>query len=135
MYTHIEFLFPFTEIADCQSNLTIMMKTFSIFTNILDMDGAKQKTFDIGISRKMAPSAHMIVYYVRYDGEIVADSLNFHVDISSVKNHVNITVNRRKDFTGNTVEILAYAYILRYIAHVVINLIIQFKYSTVSCSM
>ncbi|CAF1296760.1 unnamed protein product, partial [Adineta ricciae] len=49
-----------------------------IFTNILPMDGAKQKTFDVGVSREMAPSAHILVYYVRYDGEIVADSMNFH---------------------------------------------------------
>ncbi|CAF0741476.1 unnamed protein product [Adineta steineri] len=80
-----------------------------IFTNILPMDGAKQKTFDVGVSREMAPSAHILVYYVRYDGEIVADSMNFHVNTSSVTNRVNITINRRKDFTGNTIEVLAYA--------------------------
>jgi len=73
------------------------------------MDGAKQKTFDVGVSREMAPSAHILVYYVRPDGEIVADSMNFHVNTSSVTNHVNITINRRKDFTGNTIEVLAYA--------------------------
>ena len=80
-----------------------------IFTNILPMDGAKQKTFDVGVSREMAPSAHILVYYVRPDGEIVADSMNFHVNTSSVTNHVNITINRRKDFAGNTIEVLAYA--------------------------
>jgi hypothetical protein len=73
------------------------------------MDGAKQKTFDVGVSREMAPSAHILVYFIRYDGEIVADSMNFHIDTSSVSNHVNITINRRKDFTGNTIEVLAYA--------------------------
>ena len=80
-----------------------------IFTNILPMDGARQKTFDVGISKEMAPSAHILVYYIRYDGEIVADSMNFHVNTSSVTNRVNITINRRKDFTGNTIEVLAYA--------------------------
>ncbi|CAF1533878.1 unnamed protein product [Rotaria magnacalcarata] len=80
-----------------------------IFTNMLPMDGAKQKTFDVGVSREMSPSAHILVYYIRYDGEIVADSMNFHVNTSSVTNRVNITVNRRKDFTGNTIEVLAYA--------------------------
>jgi len=78
-----------------------------IFTNILPMDGAKQKTFDVGVSREMAPSAHILVYYIRYDGEIVADSMNFHINTSSFANHVNITINRRKDFTGNTIEVLA----------------------------
>lgn len=80
-----------------------------IFTNMLPMDGARQKTFDVGVSREMAPSAHILVYYIRYDGEIVADSMNFHVNTSSVTNQVNITINRRKDFTGNTIEVLAYA--------------------------
>lgn len=80
-----------------------------IYSNILSMDGARQKTFDVGISRRMAPSAHILVYYVRYDGEIVADTMNFHVNTSSIANQVNITINRRKDFTGNTIEVLAYA--------------------------
>jgi CD109 antigen len=80
-----------------------------IHTNILRMDGARQKTFDVGISRRMAPSAHLLVYYVRYDGEIVADAMNFHVNTSSIANRVNMTINRRKDFTGHTIEILAYA--------------------------
>ena len=94
-----------------------------IFTNILPMDGARQKTFDVGISREMAPSAHILVYYVRYDGEIVADSVNFHVDTSSINNHVNITMNRRKDFTGNTIEVLAYASPLSYIAFAGLGLV------------
>ena len=69
----------------------------------------KQKTFDVGLTREMAPSAHIVAYYVRYDGELVADSYNFHVNASSVQNKVNMTINKRKDFTGNTIEILAYA--------------------------
>jgi hypothetical protein len=94
-----------------------------IFTNILPMDGARQKTFDVGISREMAPSAHILVYYVRYDGEIVADSMNFHVNTSSITNHVNITVNRRKDFTGNTIEILTYASPQSYVAFAGLGLV------------
>jgi len=57
----------------------------------------------------MTPSAHIIVYYIRYDGELVADSYNFHVNSSSIQNNVNMTLNRRKDFNGETIEILAYA--------------------------
>ena len=94
-----------------------------IFTNILRMDGAKQKTFDIGVSREMAPSAHILVYYVRYDGEIVADSMNFHINTSSVANHVNITINRRKDFTGNTIEILSYASPQSFVAFAALGLV------------
>ena len=79
-----------------------------IFTDVLTMNN-KQKTFDVGLTREMTPSAHIVAYYVRYDGELVADSYNFHVNASSVQNKVNMTVNRRKDFTGDTIEILAYA--------------------------
>jgi hypothetical protein len=79
-----------------------------IFTDVLNMNN-KQKTFDVGLTREMAPSAHIVVYFVRYDGELVADSYNFHVNASSVQNKVNMTINRRKDFTGDTIEILAYA--------------------------
>jgi hypothetical protein len=94
-----------------------------IFTNILPMDNARQKTFEVGISREMAPSAHILVYYVRYDGEIVADSMNFHVNTSSVTNQVNITINRRKDFTGNTIEVLAYASPQSYVAFAGLGLV------------
>ena len=94
-----------------------------IFTNILPMDGNRQKTFDVGISREMASSAHILVYYVRYDGEIVADSMNFHINTSSITNHVNITINRRKDFTGNTIEVIAYASPQSYIAFAGLGLV------------
>ncbi len=79
-----------------------------IFSDVLSMNN-KQKTFDVGLTREMAPSAHIVAYYIRYDGEIVADSYNFHVNASSIQNKVNMTLNRRKDFTGDTIEILAYA--------------------------
>jgi CD109 antigen len=79
-----------------------------IFTDVLNMNN-KQKTFDVGLTREMAPSAHIVAYYIRYDGELVADSYNFHVNASSIQNKVNMTINKRKDFTGDTIEILAYA--------------------------
>lgn len=79
-----------------------------VYTDVLDMNN-RQKTFDVALTRDMVPSAHIIAYYVKYDGELVADSYNFHVNASSIQNKVNITINRRKDFTGDTVEILAYA--------------------------
>lgn len=79
-----------------------------IFSDVLQMDN-KQKTFDVGLTREMAPSAHIVAYYVRYDGELVTDSYNFHVNASSIQNQVNMTINKRKDFTGDTIEILAYA--------------------------
>jgi CD109 antigen len=91
-----------------------------ILTDSLVMN-SKQTTFDIGLTREMSPSAHIVAYYVRYDGEIVADSFNFHVNASSVQNKVNMTINRRKDFTGDTVEILAYASPQSYVAFAAID--------------
>lgn len=79
-----------------------------VFSDNLRMTN-KQKTFAVGITREMSPSAHMVAYYIRYDGEVIADSYNFHVNASSVSNKVNVTLNRRKDLTGDTIEILAYA--------------------------
>ena len=79
-----------------------------LFTDILKMN-SKQRTFAVGLTREMAPSAHIVVYFIGNNGEIVSDSYNFHVNISSIQNHVNMTLNKRKDFTGDKIEILSYA--------------------------
>ena len=81
-----------------------------LFTNSLKMMNSRQKTFDVGLTREMAPSAHIVVYFIRDDnGELVSDSYNFHVNISKCQNKINMTLNRRKDFTGDTIEILSYS--------------------------
>ena len=41
---------------------------------------ARQKTFSIALSRDMAPSARILVWYLRPDGEVVTDALNFYVN-------------------------------------------------------
>lgn len=43
------------------------------------MDGT-EITFEVAITAAMAPSARMLVYYVRSNGEIVADSVQFNVE-------------------------------------------------------
>jgi hypothetical protein len=95
----------------------------------------KQKTFDIGLTREMSPSAHMVAYYIRYDGEVVADSFNFHVNASSVQNKVNMTINRRKDFTGDTVEILAYASPQSFVAFAAIDECVVRLYNDLTSSI
>lgn len=40
----------------------------------------KSHTFEILMTAAMAPSARMLVYYVRPNGEIVADSVQFNVE-------------------------------------------------------
>ena len=37
-----------------------------------------QKTFSLAVSRQMAPASRIVVYAMK-DGEILTDSLNFHV--------------------------------------------------------
>ncbi len=95
----------------------------------------KQKTFDIALTRVMSPSAHLVAYYLKYDGEIVADSYNFHVIASSVQNKVNMTINRRKDFTGNTVEILAYASPQSYVGFAAIDECVLRLYNDLTSSI
>ena len=69
---------------------------------------SRQVTFDVAVRKEMGPSAHLIVYFITDGGELVADSYNFHVDMMNQVNDLNVTINRRKDLTGDTVEILAY---------------------------
>ena len=38
-----------------------------------------QKTFSVALSREMVPSARILVYCLLSNGEVLADSLNFHV--------------------------------------------------------
>ncbi len=40
---------------------------------------SRQKTFSIALSRSMVPNARILVYCVTPDGEVLTDSLNFHV--------------------------------------------------------
>jgi len=41
---------------------------------------SRQKTFSIALSRDMLPYAHIVVYAIPPSGEVITDSLDFHVD-------------------------------------------------------
>ena len=41
---------------------------------------SRQKTFSLALSRDMVPESRMLVYCHLPDGEVLADSLSFHVD-------------------------------------------------------
>ena len=43
-------------------------------------NGATSKTFAVALSRDMQPTARIVAYYVRSDGEVVSDSLTFFVN-------------------------------------------------------
>jgi len=72
------------------------------------MRNSLQRTILIAATRHMAPSAHILAYFIGYTGELVADVIHFHVNITSDTAALNLTLNQRKDLTGNTVELLAY---------------------------
>ncbi|ELT90449.1 hypothetical protein CAPTEDRAFT_197470 [Capitella teleta] len=68
---------------------------------------SKQKTFSLAVSRAMVPEARIIVWTLLNSGEMITDSLSFHVD--GVRNEeMKIRINRGKDFSGDTVEINAF---------------------------
>ncbi|XP_048773201.1 CD109 antigen-like [Ostrea edulis] len=83
---------------------------------------SRRKSFAIALSRDMVPTARVVVYYLSgQPEEIVVDSLTFFVD-GTGNNKVGATVNRGKDFTRDTVEILATADKGAYIAFAAIPL-------------
>lgn len=71
-------------------------------SNSLEMS-SQQKTFSVALSRDMVPSSRIITYFL-YNGEIIADSLNFFVN-GSVMNPVSVRLNQGKDFSRDTVEV------------------------------
>jgi hypothetical protein len=72
------------------------------------MRHSRQQTVHVAVTRRMAPSAHILAYFIDYTGELVADVIHFHVNITSDTVVLNLTINQRKDLTGETVELLAY---------------------------
>lgn len=72
------------------------------------MQNCRQQTVNVAITRRMAPSAHILAYFIDYTDELVADTIHFHVNITSDTVALNLTINQRKDLTGDTVELLAY---------------------------
>jgi len=104
---------------------------------------SRNKLFSVALSRDMAPSARILAYLIAPDGQVVADSLNFHVNgskLHQVRDHclnryrlsispvinsllcvgfiiqMSVKFNRGKDFSYNTVEITATADPLSYVA-------------------
>ncbi|KAJ6219290.1 hypothetical protein RDWZM_005102 [Blomia tropicalis] len=63
------------------------------------------KTFSFSVSSEMAPTATIIVYDIVPGGEVVADSLTFSVDGIS-RNNFTVSLNNRKDKTGDTIEVI-----------------------------
>ncbi|CAD5112021.1 DgyrCDS1271 [Dimorphilus gyrociliatus] len=77
-----------------------------LFVNELAME-SQQKTFSIALSRDMIPRAHILVYGL-YNGRVLADALHFYVDgVRASESDLKLVVNKGKDFTHNTIEVVA----------------------------
>ncbi|CAL1294220.1 unnamed protein product [Larinioides sclopetarius] len=63
------------------------------------------KTFAVPCSSEMAPTASLIVWDMAREGEVVADALTFPVDGLS-RNNFSVTLNEKKDKTGQTIEVV-----------------------------
>ncbi|EFX86067.1 hypothetical protein DAPPUDRAFT_313404 [Daphnia pulex] len=68
----------------------------------------RSHTFRFQATAAMAPVARVVVYYVRADGEVVADALNFDVD-GTFQNFVDIQVTPDSVEPGKAVDIVVKA--------------------------
>ncbi len=73
------------------------------------------KTFSFSVSSEMAPTSTIIVYDIVPGGEVVADSLTFSVDGIS-RNNFTVSLNNRKDKTGDTIEVAVFGQPGTYVA-------------------
>ncbi|KAK8376817.1 hypothetical protein O3P69_010030 [Scylla paramamosain] len=63
-----------------------------VFSNTLQAHKGTTHTFRFLATRDMAPRARLLMYYVREDGEVVADSLHFSVS-GAIQNEVTVNLN------------------------------------------
>jgi hypothetical protein len=63
------------------------------------------KTFAVSLSPEMAPTSTILIYDIARGGEVITDSLTFPVDGIS-RNNFTVTLNNRKDKTGDTIEVV-----------------------------
>ncbi|XP_064467079.1 CD109 antigen-like isoform X2 [Ornithodoros turicata] len=76
-----------------------------VFAQTLTVPGLKSYRFSFSATFRMAPKARVLVYYVRKDGEVVADAVNFDVGgILRTPVHVQTSVSETKP--GAPVDIL-----------------------------
>ncbi|CAG9853917.1 unnamed protein product [Phyllotreta striolata] len=63
-----------------------------LITNTFHVDNRKQFKFHFTATHAMVPVCHLIVYYVRSDGELIGDALDIEVD-GLLQNFVDVQVN------------------------------------------
>ncbi|KAG0433503.1 hypothetical protein HPB47_019855, partial [Ixodes persulcatus] len=76
-----------------------------VFAQTLPASGVRTYRFSFSTSFRMAPRARVLVYYVRKDGEVVADAVNF--DLGGIlRTPVQVQSNLAETKPGGQVDIL-----------------------------
>ena len=82
----------------------ILSKGIVILTGREEMSSSI-KTFAVSLSPEMAPSTTIVVYDIARGGDVTVDALTFPVDGIS-RNNFTVTLNNRKDKSGDTIEVV-----------------------------
>ncbi|XP_046569084.1 CD109 antigen-like isoform X2 [Haliotis rubra] len=77
-------------------------------TDQVSVGGQNPVQFNVPVSATMAPEAHIIAYYVRKSGEVVADGLSFSVD-DIFDNKVSIDFSRNESKPHENIDVLVSA--------------------------
>ncbi|XP_076058869.1 CD109 antigen-like [Oratosquilla oratoria] len=79
-----------------------------VFARTLQAYEGNSHTFRFIATASMAPRAQLVVYYIKADGEVVADSLHFEV-AGALQNKVTLRVSPRKVDVADDVDIMVTA--------------------------
>ncbi|KAK3607699.1 hypothetical protein CHS0354_016723 [Potamilus streckersoni] len=82
----------------------IMSKGAILTRGEFDMRSQTTRSFTLPMLHDYSPSARIVVHFVRTDGEIVADALNFDVDIF-IENEVSILFNKKTAKPGEHISL------------------------------
>ncbi|XP_046569082.1 CD109 antigen-like isoform X3 [Haliotis rubra] len=77
-------------------------------TDQVTVSGQNPVHFNVPITATMAPEAHIIAYYVKTSGEVVADSLSFSVD-DVFDNKVSVDFSRNDSKPHDNIDVLVSA--------------------------
>ncbi|GFG28314.1 hypothetical protein Cfor_11328, partial [Coptotermes formosanus] len=98
---------------ELEINSTEPMKYFSyqvigrgdvVVANTIQVSNKKTHKFRFLATYVMAPTAHVVVFYVKDDGEVVADSIDIELE-GSLQNFVSINTNSEETQPGTDVEL------------------------------
>ncbi|XP_069677480.1 CD109 antigen-like isoform X2 [Periplaneta americana] len=98
---------------ELEVNSTEPMKYFSyqvigrgdvVTANTIEVPNKKTYKFRFLATYAMAPTAHVVVFYVKEDGEVVADALDIELE-GSLQNFVKINANVEETQPGSNVEL------------------------------